>query len=124
MLAPETDTEGIIEEEIIVSEPVVPETKDISDTVQQEETMEEKQEQRINDKPEPEKEEEPKSKRTKQEILMLKAHQEQMKRLEREQDYIRMAQSKNTVHNRSWQLPDFNQLIQDRKEQWGQQYGE
>ena len=48
MLAPETDTEGIIEEEIIVSEPVVPETKDISDTVQQEETMEEKQEQRIN----------------------------------------------------------------------------
>ena len=85
--------------------------------------MEEKPEQRIVEKPEPEKEKEQEPKRTKQEILMLKAIEDQRKRHEREQDYTREVQRRNRVPNTA-RRPDFNRLIQERKEQQGQQYGE
>ena len=119
----ETDTEENIEEESIVSETVVPEQKDIPEKVQQTETVEEKPEQRIVEKPEPEKEKEPEPKPTKQEILARKAMQEERKRHEREMDFTQMAQRRNRVPN-SQRRPDFNRLIQERKEQQGQQYGE
>ena len=118
----ETDTEGY-KEESIVSETVVPEQKDIPEEVQQKEPLEEKPEQRIVEKPEPEKEKEPEPKPTKQEILMRKAMQEERNRHEREMDFTRMAQSRNSTPN-SRRRPDFNRLIQERKEQQEQQYGE
>ncbi len=120
---PSTDTEEIVVEENIVSETVVPEQKDISEEVQQTEQQVKKPDEKVVNHAEQEEEKKTEPKRSKQEILMIKAMQEERKRHERGMDYTREVQRRNRVPNTS-RHPDFNRLIQERKEQQGQQYGE